>query len=103
MKSIQMVTGASDSQISRLQSNYNALGQELGAVTTDITTAADAWLHTGASLEDVDKLVEATMIFSKTAGISSEDAQSYLVSASRGFGVDVDNLVSIIDKLETVD
>lgn len=50
-KYLQMATGDDYDTVKNLMRQYNDLGQELGAITTDVASGADAWLRQGKSLE----------------------------------------------------
>ena len=44
---LAMATGESRSYASDLTQSYNALGQELGSITSDVAKSADSWLRQG--------------------------------------------------------
>ena len=48
--SLEMATGESYDTVKQMMSQYNKMGQELGAVTTDIAEGADSWLRQGKTV-----------------------------------------------------
>ena len=65
--------------------------------------AADYWLRQGYSLEDTNELIKASTALSKTGLISSAEATQYLTSAIKGYKVEIDDAMSVADKLSAVD
>lgn len=82
---------------------YNKMAQELGATTTQITESADTWLRMGYSTEQTNTLIKNSLILSKVGQLESAEATKYLVSAMKGFNVEAEDSISIIDKLSAVD
>lgn len=101
--SLQMATGESSSYVSNLMDSYNELGQELGATTTDVSEAADSWLRQGHNIEDTNTLIYDSMVLSKVSDLDSADATEYLTSAMQGYSVAAEDVMSIVDKLSSVD
>ena len=101
--SLQMATGESYEAVKKLLDQYNQMGQMLGAITTDVSSAADAWLRQGHSIADTNTLIKDSMILSKVANISSADSTKYLTSAMQGYKTEVKDVVGIVDKLTAVD
>ena len=100
---LKMATNASDTDVAKLMSSYNALGKRIGATTVEVANAANEWLRQGKSISDTNTLIQDSIILSKVAGISSAEATSYLTTAMRGYGVAVSDVLGIVDKLSAVD
>lgn len=98
-----MATNESYDAVSRLVSKYNEMGKALGATTTEVASSADAWLRQGKTIEETNTLIENSMMLSKIGQIDSADATEYLTAAMKGYGVEVQNVQNIVDKLCSVD
>lgn len=101
--SLRMATGGSAEYVKELVQQYNALGQELGAITTSVSDAADAWLRQGHSVADTNELIKDSMMLSKIAAIDSADSTKYLTSVMQGYRVAAEDVVDIVSKLSAVD
>lgn len=100
---LRMATGSSKAEAKQMIADYNALGQELGALTTEVGESADAWLRQGKSARETEKLIKESMVLSKVAQISGENSTKYLTSAMQGYKVAVDDVGKINDKLTSID
>lgn len=100
---LRMATGESYKNVQNLVKGYNQMGQAIGATTTEVTDSADAWLRQGNSVKETNTLIKDSMILSKVGQIDSADATKYLTSAMKGYGVAVEDVLGIVDKLTAVD
>lgn len=64
---LAMATGESRSYTNDLMQSYNALGQELGSITSDVAKSADSWLRQGRSMSETNQLIKDSMVLSKDA------------------------------------
>ena len=78
---LRMATGDSYESARQLVDTYNELALELGATTSEVVSAADAWLRQGHSVTDTNKLIADAMILSKVSQLDSAAATEYLTSA----------------------
>ena len=101
--SLQMATGEDYATVKNLMENYNELGQDLGTITTDVASGADAWLRQGKSLEETNTLLKDSIVLSKVSGLDAEDSTKYLTASMNGYNVAVDKVMSIVDKISGVD
>lgn len=101
--SLRMATGDSYKTVKQLMNDYNAMAQELGALTTSVSEAADEWLRQGHSVEDSNILIKDSMMLSKISNLESAESTKYLTSAMQGYKVAVEDVVGIVDKLSAVD
>lgn len=101
--SLQMATGDDYDTVKNLMRQYNDLGQELGAITTDVASGADAWLRQGKSLEQTNTLLKDSIVLSKVSGLDAEESTQYLTAAMNGYNIAVDNVMGIVDKVSKVD
>lgn len=100
---LQMATGKNYDQVSKLVGNYNEMAKALGDTTTGITSGADAWLRQGHSISDTDTLITDSTILAKVAQLDNAKATEYLTSAMKGYKVEAENIIGIVDKLTAVD
>lgn len=100
---LRMVTGKNYEDASRLVDSYNALAKELGATTSQVVDAADEWLRQGKSIAEVEQLIAQSMVLSKVGKMDSADATKNLTSAMKGYGLAVDEVSGIVDKLTAID
>ena len=100
---LRMVTGQNYEDASRLVDSYNALAKELGATTSQVVDAADEWLRQGKSISEVEQLIAQSMVLSKVGKMDSADATKNLTSAMKGYGLAVDDVSGIVDKLTAID
>lgn len=100
---LRMATGGTYTEVSNIVKEYNELGKAIGATTKEVTNGADSWLRQGHSLSDTNTLIKDSMILSKVAELESAEATQYLTSAMKGYKVEVEDVISIVDKLTAVD
>ncbi len=100
---LRMATGSTKEEAKQMIADYNVLGQELGALTTEVSASADAWLRQGKSAAETEQLIKDSMVLSKVAQLSGEDSTKYLTSAMQGYKVAVDEVSRINDKLTSID
>lgn len=100
---LAMATGESRSYVKDLMQNYNDLGQELGSVTSDVAKSADSWLRQGRSMAETNQLIKDSMVLSKDAQMSSEDASEVLTATLNGFQLNADQASRVNDILTSID
>lgn len=103
VKDLRMATNESYDAVSKMVAGYNEMGKALGATTTEITSSADAWLRQGKTAEETNTLIKDSMMLSKIGQIDSASATEYLTASMKGYGVEVQNVQGIVDKLCAVD
>ena len=100
---LAMATGESRSYTNDLMQSYNALGQELGSITSDVAKSADSWLRQGRSMSETNQLIKDSMVLSKDAQMDSEDASEVLTATLNGFQMNADQAGHINDVLTSID
>lgn len=103
LTSLRMATGQSYESVKELLGAYNELGQELGAVTVDVSESADEWLRQGHSISDTNELIKDSLMLSKISNLESAESTKYLTSAMQGYRVAAEDVIQIVDKLSAVD
>lgn len=101
--SLQIATGDSYNAVRNLMDSYNEMGQELGALTTEVSTGAEDWLRQGKSISEASTLVKDSMVLSKVANLSSSDATSYLTAMQNGFHKTTEEVNGLVDSLTAID
>lgn len=100
---LQIATGYSREQTAELVKTYGQLASQLGATVTEVTSAADTWLRQGYSVAETNELITATMMLSKLGQIESTEASKALTSALKGYKLEAQEVISVVDKLTAVD
>lgn len=100
---LAIVTGSGSDEAYSLLQDYNQMAQQLGATTTQISDAAGEWLRQGKTAAETTTLIEQSMILSKVGAMESEEATKNLTSAMKGYGLAVEDVSGIVDKLTAID
>ena len=100
---LQIATGYGRDVVANMVKDYSKLGQKLGVTTVDVTKAADSWLRQGYGAEEATKLITASTMLAKLGQIEMSSATDYLTSSMKGYGIAVEDVVSVVDKLSAVD
>ena len=100
---LQIATGGSRSDMQSLLSDYSKLGQEIGATTLEVAQSADSWLRQGKTAEEANILIRDSMMLSKLGQIGSAEATKALTSATKGYNLEADKAIDVVDKLAAVD
>lgn len=103
MTDLRIVTGGTKTETQELLKTYNQMAQALGTTTTIVSDAAVEWQRQGYSLEDTNTLIKDSMVLSIVGMIDASEAASYLTSVIKGYKVEVDDAMGIVDKLTAVD
>ena len=103
MTNIRVVTMDTKEATEGLLDTYNQLGQELGADTLDISEGAIDWLRQGYDQADTAELVKDSTILSKLALIDNAEATEYLTSALKGYKLEAQDAIGVIDQLVSID
>lgn len=100
---LAIVSGSGASEAYELLDEYNQMAQQLGATTTQISDAATEWLRQGKTAAETTALIEQSMILSKVGAMESAEATKNLTSAMNGYGMAVEDVSGIVDKLTAID
>lgn len=100
---LQIATGYSKEETRGLVGEYSSLAKSVGATTTEVSQAADAWLRQGYSVDSTNTLIKNSMMLSKLGQIESAEATTALTSAMKGYNLSVEDTTGIVDKLTSVD
>lgn len=100
---LQIATGKTREETKELITTYAKLAQQLGATVTEVAEAADTWLRQGYSIAETNDLITYTMMLSKLGQLDSAEAAKALTSAMKGYKVEVEDAMAIVDKFTAVD
>lgn len=100
---LQIASGQSRDQVWDMVRDYADMGAELGAVATDVAAAADTFLRQGQSMANTNELVRDSMMLSRLGQIDAAEASTALTSAMKGYQVEAEEAVRIVDRLTAVD
>ena len=100
---LQVATGYSRGQTQELIGMYSQYAKELGATTKQVADAGDTWLRQGYSTDQTNKLIKDSMMLSKLGQMDASDSTKALTSSMLGYGVAVDDVSKIVDRLVKVD
>jgi TP901 family phage tail tape measure protein len=103
MTDIQIVTGASGTQIANLAIQYNALAKEIGANTLEVAKGSLEWARQGKTVEETTVLLKDSMMMSKLANLDAAQSTEYMTSIMNGFKLSVDDMLPSLDKLLALD
>lgn len=100
---LSMATGQNREQTYDLLQDYNKLAGQLGATTSQVAKAADAWLRQGHSIGDTAILIQDAMILSKVSQLDSAAATDFLTASMKGYKIAAQDVIGVVDKLSAVD
>lgn len=103
MTDIRIVTMDTQEATESLLKTYNEIGQTLGASTTDVASGAVDWLRQGYNTEDTETLVTDSTVLSRLALIDNAEATEYLTSALKGYKLEAEDAIGVIDQLVSID
>ena len=100
---LQIATGKTRVEVKALIKEYARLGKQLGATTTEVAEGADTWLRQGHSVADTNTLVKNSTMLAKLGQMEAAESSKALTSAMKGYKVEVEDSIRIVDKMTAVD
>lgn len=100
---IRIASGMTSSETREFMQNLNELGKELGMTTQQMATASNDWLRAGYRGQEVVELTKASATLSQLGMIDTADATSYLISSLKGWRLEANEVMNVVDKLTAVD
>lgn len=99
---LQKVTEGTADTYERFVLEAKAVGDAIGGTTLNIIKSSAEWARLGYSIEQVQQLAKQTLVYQNVGDIkSAEDASKALISAIKGFGIEVDaqgrNVSNVVD------
>ena len=102
MTQLQIVTGATDSEMTRFMTSATQLAKDLGKSISDIAGSIEVFSRLGYNLTDASQLTKYATIMSNVAAVSTDEATTGLTSIIKGYNMDVDNAEHVADVLVEV-
>lgn len=96
---IQIATGQTRQQTRELLVEYADLADELGRTTQSVATASNDWLRAGYQGKEAAELTRASMMLSTLGMIDASDATTYLISTLKGWKIQANEVIDVVDKL----
>lgn len=100
---LQIATGKTREETAELVKEYSNLAKQLGATTAEVAKSADTWLRQGYSIEQTNTLIRNSTMLAKLGQMESAEAAKALTSAMKGYKVEVEDSIGIVDKFTAVD
>ena len=92
-----------EEEMKEMASTYSDLAVQLSTSLTDVAKGADNWLRMGESAANVTELLTASTVLSRVGQIDTADASEYLTSALRGYKLEAEDAMHVVDALSQVD
>lgn len=100
---IQIATGQTRSTTRELLIEYNDLADEMGRTTQSVAVASNDWLRAGYEGKEAAELTRASMMLSTLGMIEASEATTYLISTLKGWKIEANEVIGVVDKLTAVD
>lgn len=100
MINLQRVTHETGEGYERFLANASDRAKELKTTTSALIEQSYQWAKLGYDMEESLKLSEASTIFSRVADVGQEQALKNLVTAMKAYGIEAEDVMSIVDKLD---
>ena len=95
---LRKVSGASDSRLAMSFQASADTAKELGSTIKDVIEATSDWARMGYAIGDAEELAKVATLFKNVGdNMSSEDANSYLISTLQAYHKTADEAESIVD------
>ena len=86
-----------------MMKEYNGMAKEMGRSTQTVADAANEFLRMGYSAEETNELIRQSTKLATLGMIDASEATNYLISAIKGYGVEIKNVSEIIDMATELD
>ena len=97
------VSDASNNQLSQYWDEAASSAQKYGATISDVISSTADWSRLGYNLDDAQKLSDATTLLQKVGdNMTQESSSKGMISTLKGFKMDADESMSIVDKINEV-
>ena len=100
---LQIVTKSSRDDIQGAIQGYQGLASELKVSSDTVLSAAEDWLRAGYSIEQSNKLIEASVKLSTLGMMDAKDATTALISVLKGWKLDENQISGVVDQVTALD
>ena len=103
MVNLKKVTDETDASYDRFLTNAKAKAVELGTTVKDLVDATTNFSRLGFSLSESEELGQLATIYANVGDLNSiDDATNSMISTMKGFGIEAENAVYILDRFNEV-
>lgn len=104
MVELKKVTNESDTAYDAYLDRAKETSVEIGSKLTDYVNSTADFSRLGYSMKDAEELAKVATIYSKVGDdiASIDDASSIIITTMKAFGVEANDAISIVDKLNEV-
>lgn len=103
MINLKKVTDETDASYDRFLTNAKAKAVELGTTVKDLVDATTNFSRLGFSLSESEELGQLATIYANVGDLNSiDDATNSMISTMKGFGIEAENAVDILDRFNEV-
>lgn len=99
---LQIVTGATDSELEEFYSTASNIATNLGKSITDIAKSIEVFSRLGYSLPDATVLAEYATVLSNIASVTTDQATTGLTSIIKGYNMHVEEAEHVSDVLVSI-
>ncbi len=102
MTQLQVVTHASNSDLSNYGDEIARTSKEIGSSISDMISSTTTYARLGYSLDESSVLAKYTSMLKNVGAIDVSDAQDAVTAISKAFGVGIDDIEGVMDKMVIV-
>lgn len=103
MVDLQIVTGNTRKEVHSMMQEYNEMAKSMGRTTSDVAESANEFLRMGYNAQESNELIKQSLTLSTLGMIENAEATDYLISAIKGYGMEVSEVSKIIDMATELD
>lgn len=103
MINLKKVTNETDASYDSFLTRATAKAKELGTTVVDLVDATTNFSKLGFSLSESEELGQLATIYANVGDLNSiDDATNSMISTMKGFGIEAENAMDILDKFNEV-
>lgn len=100
---LNKVADVSDAQLKAYTNTAFSVGESVGRMGSEVINATSDFVKMGYSLEEASKLAENALLYVNVGDLGSvDDATSTMISTMKAFGIEADNSLQIVDKINKI-
>ena len=99
---MQIVTGGTDSDIQQFSMNIAQTAKDIGSSITDLVDSATVFARLGYTEQESSVLSKYTSMLSNVGDIDVSTAQNAITSIVKAYGMGVDDIETVMDKMVAV-
>ena len=100
---IQLVTGASTDDVSKMAAGFNNLARELGSTTREVANGSLEWFRQGKTAQETTILLRDSTMMAKLANLDAAQSTEYMTSIMNGFQMQAEDMSKVLDTLVNLD